>query len=155
VVLLVRTPNSSSNHNKGNNSNRKQTLCLATSVMEQTPILLVQGLAQAVNSYTIVLCAKFPYQCSAGSAFGSAPAAGGTSLFGAPKPATGFGAFGGGGGGATFGSTSNFGQNTNAGASAFGQPSTSTSAFGSGGGLFGNNKPSAGFGTTQCRRRVL
>ena len=71
-------------------------------------------------------------------------------VFGAPKPATGFGAFGGGGtsafggGGGAFGSTGNA-PNTGV----FGQPSTSTSAFGapSNNALFGANKP-AGFGST-------
>ena len=83
-------------------------------------------------------------------------------VFGQPKPATGFGAFGG-GGGATFGSTGNtstFGSTPGTGAfgstpnpsntsgGIFGQPSTSTNTFGSGGGIFGQNKPATPFGAT-------
>ncbi|KAF7981731.1 hypothetical protein HWV62_32335 [Athelia sp. TMB] len=78
-------------------------------------------------------------------------------LFGAPKPATGFGAFGGGttstfgnaGGGSAFGSTANAGNNTTGGG-LFGQPAATntTGAFGSGGGLFGQNKPATAFGAS-------
>ncbi|KII95281.1 hypothetical protein PLICRDRAFT_208927 [Plicaturopsis crispa FD-325 SS-3] len=73
-------------------------------------------------------------------------------LFGASKPATGFGAFGGGGG--TFGGGGAFGASTSTPASGsgggiFGQANTNagTSTFG-GGGLFGQNKPATGFGAT-------
>ncbi|GJE87476.1 nucleoporin2-domain-containing protein [Phanerochaete sordida] len=77
-----------------------------------------------------------------------------TGLFGAPKPNTGFGAFGGGAttGGSSFGGTGAFGTNT-AGASTgtglFGQnnASTSTGSFG-GGGLFGAKPAGSTFGTT-------
>ncbi|OSD04447.1 hypothetical protein PYCCODRAFT_1407337 [Trametes coccinea BRFM310] len=97
-------------------------------------------------------------------AFGSTNSSNtGGGLFGAPKPATGFGAFGGGGtsafgstttttpafgsGGGAFGSTP-AAPTTSTGTGLFGaQPSTSTGAFG-GGGLFGANKPATGFGTT-------
>ncbi|KAI0711054.1 nucleoporin autopeptidase-domain-containing protein [Cerioporus squamosus] len=97
-----------------------------------------------------------------GGAFGANASGGGA--FGAPKPATGFGAFGGGtstfgsntgtsafGGGGTgaFGSTANAGAGTGTGTGLFGsQPSTSTNAFG-GGGMFGQPKPATGaFGAT-------
>ncbi|KAE9404840.1 hypothetical protein BT96DRAFT_955485 [Gymnopus androsaceus JB14] len=70
-----------------------------------------------------------------------------SSVFGAPKPATGFGAFGGGGTGA-FGSTgtSAFG-NTGQSTSAFGQPANN-SAFGSttGSSIFGQPKATSAFG---------
>lgn len=90
----------------------------------------------------------------AGSAFGATNTANATNpIFGAPKPATGFGSFGGGtvafgGGGGAFGQTST---NPTASTSAFGQPTTTgTSAFGAatGTGLFGANKPATGFGAT-------
>ncbi|KAI0638585.1 nucleoporin autopeptidase-domain-containing protein [Trametes polyzona] len=88
----------------------------------------------------------------------------GGGLFGQPKPATGFGAFGGGGttafgsttpaapafgsGGGAFGSTTGTTGTTTGTGGLFGsQPSTSTGAFG-GGGLFGANKPATGFGAT-------
>ncbi|KAI0832820.1 nucleoporin autopeptidase-domain-containing protein [Trametes gibbosa] len=89
----------------------------------------------------------------------------GGGLFGPPKPATGFGAFGGGagaGGTTAFGSTATatpaFGSTggtfgnaaaapgTSTGTGLFGsQPSTTTNAFG-GGGLFGTNNTAGGFG---------
>ncbi|KAL4245762.1 nucleoporin GLFG family protein [Abortiporus biennis] len=85
------------------------------------------------------------------SGFGAGTGGG---LFGAPKPATGFGAFGGGGTGtSTFGSGGAFGSTTagtsGTGTGVFGsQPGTSgTSTFGSGG-LFGGPKPTTSFGTT-------
>ncbi|EIW82263.1 hypothetical protein CONPUDRAFT_136791 [Coniophora puteana RWD-64-598 SS2] len=73
-----------------------------------------------------------------------------TSAFGAPKPTTGFGGFG--GGGSTFGSGTNaFGTNNPAGTSGsnvFGSNSGPPNAFGGGGGMFGQNKPTTGFGVT-------
>ncbi|KAH7909456.1 nucleoporin autopeptidase-domain-containing protein [Hygrophoropsis aurantiaca] len=78
-----------------------------------------------------------------------------TSVFGAPKPASGFGAFG--GGNSTFGAGGAFGaSNSNTGtpgtgSSLFGNtstPATNTSNSAFGGGMFGQNKPAAGFGTT-------
>ncbi|KAK7470253.1 hypothetical protein VKT23_001687 [Stygiomarasmius scandens] len=73
------------------------------------------------------------------------------SVFGAPKPATGFGAFGGGGTSTFGGGTGAFGGGGGA-TSAFGQPSTSTntgSVFGGGGaGIFGQNKGTSAFGST-------
>lgn len=64
-------------------------------------------------------------------AFGGGNTANATSAFGA-KPATGFGAFGGGTGAFGGGTTSAFGQPAAAPAtSAFGQPAAATSAFGS------------------------
>jgi nuclear pore complex protein Nup98-Nup96 len=79
--------------------------------------------------------------------FGGNPSTG-NSVFGAPKPATGFGAFSAGTG--AFGSgTSAFGQPaTTSTASAFGQPSTSTSAFGGGSNLFGNKSAFGGTALT-------
>ena len=84
-------------------------------------------------------------------AFGQNTAAStGTSAFGAPKPATGFGAFGGGtsafgGGGSTFGGTSAGTSGTNV----FGSTTPSTgSAFGAGSSLFGQPKPATTFGAT-------
>ncbi|KAH7887490.1 hypothetical protein F5I97DRAFT_837804 [Phlebopus sp. FC_14] len=76
-----------------------------------------------------------------------------TSAFGAPKPATGFGAFSGGpstfaGGGSAFGSTNAPGTS---GTSIFGTGAGTTtgSAFGGGGGgVFGQNKPATSFGAT-------
>ena len=74
----------------------------------------------------------------------------GTSAFGAPKPATGFGAFG---GGSTFGGAgSAFGGAPAAGTSGtngFGSAAPSTgSAFGGSGSLFGQPKPATAFGAT-------
>ncbi|KAJ3928055.1 MAG: nucleoporin autopeptidase-domain-containing protein [Lentinula lateritia] len=72
------------------------------------------------------------------------------SVFGAPKPATGFGAFGGGGtssfGGGGTSAFGNTGQNTT---SAFGQPAN-TGAFGggTGGSIFGQPKTTSAFGTS-------
>jgi len=72
------------------------------------------------------------------------------SVFGAPKPATGFGAFGGNGTSTFGGGTGAFGSGGTT--SAFGQPSTSTntgSVFGGGGaGIFGQNKGTSAFGST-------
>lgn len=69
----------------------------------------------------------------------------GTGVFGAPKPATGFGAFSGGSNAFTSGTQSAFGQPATTGTtSAFSQPSTSTSAFGGGSNLFGKST----FGST-------
>ena len=79
-----------------------------------------------------------------GGAFGNNANAG-TSAFGAPKPATGFGAFGGSGGTGAFGSGA-FGSNTNtSGGGLFGQANTNNAAgaFGSGSGLFGNKPAGA------------
>ncbi|KAH7926776.1 hypothetical protein BV22DRAFT_1111472 [Leucogyrophana mollusca] len=93
---------------------------------------------------------------SAFGAFGQNTAqqpAANNSVFGAPKPATGFGAFG--GGTSTFGTGGAFGAtNNNAGTSAtggglFGTSSTNTNTGGAfGTGLFGQNKAATGFGTT-------
>ncbi|TFK72053.1 hypothetical protein BDN72DRAFT_957646 [Pluteus cervinus] len=86
----------------------------------------------------------------AGFGFGGGSTTTTPSMFGAPKPTTGFGAFG--GGNTTFGGSSTFNQpaSNTAGTSTglFGQPSTSSSAFGTGGtGAFGA-KPATGFGST-------
>ena len=74
----------------------------------------------------------------------------GFGAFGSAKPATGFGAFG--GGGSTFGGGGTFGQPSTSqtgttSTNIFGQPSSNTSAFGSGGGIFGT-KPASTFGST-------
>jgi nuclear pore complex protein Nup98-Nup96 len=75
------------------------------------------------------------------------------SLFGGAKPATGFGAFGG-GTTSTFGSGGVFGQNTSTtpGTSTglFGQPA-STTTFGAGGTSLFNKPATSGFGSTQSR----
>ena len=80
------------------------------------------------------------------------------SMFGATKPATGFGAFGGGGttafggGGGTFGPagpSQPAASNTNL----FGQPSTSTGAFGAG--TFGSKPATSAFGATTCTLEIL
>ncbi|KAL4076294.1 nucleoporin autopeptidase-domain-containing protein [Scleroderma citrinum] len=76
------------------------------------------------------------------------------SVFGAPKPATGFGAFGGGtsgfgGGTNAFGSTNTTATTgTGTGTGMFGSNTGTTGAFGAGAGMFGQNKPTTtGFGT--------
>ncbi|KAI6135156.1 hypothetical protein EV401DRAFT_884577 [Pisolithus croceorrhizus] len=74
-----------------------------------------------------------------------------TSAFGAPKPASGFGAFGGGGTNAFGTGTGTFGSTTTApatGTGIFGSSNTG-GTFGTGGGLFGQNKPATtNFGST-------
>lgn len=81
------------------------------------------------------------------------------SAFGAPKPATGFGAFGGGGTSAfgSGGGTSAFGNAGQATTSAFGQPANNnTSAFGNTGGssIFGQPKTTSAFGTAAASKHV-
>jgi nuclear pore complex protein Nup98-Nup96 len=76
-------------------------------------------------------------------------------LFGGAKPATGFGAFAGGGGntssfgggGGAFGNTNNA-SGPSPGTGLFGQTSTNTSSAFGGGGLFGNKPATTGFGST-------
>ncbi len=80
----------------------------------------------------------------------------GFGAFGSAKPATGFGAFGGGGstfGGNTFGQPSTS-QTGAASTNMFGQPSSTPSAFGSGGGIFGA-KPTSTFGSTPSKRIIV
>lgn len=80
------------------------------------------------------------------------------SMFGAPKPATGFGAFGGGGasafggGGGTFGSAGPS-QPAAPSTNLFGQQGTSGGAFGAG--TFGGKPATSAFGATTCMLEIL
>lgn len=101
------------------------------------------GLSISFSSDILFLTCTLPGAFAGGSA--------NPSMFGATKPATGFGAFGGGGtsafggGGGTFGPTGPSqpaASNTNL----FGQPSTSGGAFGAG--TFGSKPATSAFGAT-------
>ena len=133
LQVLLDSPNS-----------RRSIQCLETSLQ-----LLVQTQEQVVS----VCHSSFIYQSLTyfiPGAFGGNP--GTSSVFSAPKPASGFGAFSGGAGAFGGGTTSAFGQptaGTSTNTSVFGQPTTTTTTtnpFGGGTGLFGGGNKSA-FGT--------
>lgn len=131
------------NHNSSSSSNHRLTQCL----VHLAPLLL--RLQVSVSSSWLFLLLLHILRLSPGG-FGSTNTSNSGGLFGAPKPATGFGAFGGGtstfgGGTGGMGSTA---AGTSTGTGLFGTQNTGgTNAFGSG--LFGNAKPATNtFGST-------
>ena|ERR1700761_9470091 len=102
------------------------------------------GLSISFSSVIIFL------SCTVLGAFGVA--SNNPSMFGATEPATGFGAFGGGGTafGATGGTFGSAGPSQPAASnkSLFGQPSTTSGAFGAG--TFGGKPATSAFGATTC-----
>ena len=137
------------------NNLSKRTLCLGTSL----PIRILrprQGARRLVcQSHSPIT--TFLLLATLLGAFGGGN--NNPSMFGATKPAAGFGAFGGGGGttafgggGGTFGAagpSQPAASNTNL----FGQPSTSTGAFGAG--TFGSKPATSAFGATTCTLEIL
>jgi hypothetical protein len=147
VELLVRT-----------NNNHKPIRCLET--WHPTRTLALQQVVLVGILLIHAFAESHSWQSGAFSQASNA-ANQSTSLFGAPKPATGFGAFGGGttstfggGGGGVFGQNANTAP-TATGTSLFGQPA-STGAFGStttGTSLF--NKPASTFGAATCESSIV
>ena len=153
----------SGSHRTPNSNNHRRTQCSEDLVELTLRGRLVRASVVRRSTSPDASIALIPSFLVGTGAFGANNASAGGGLFGQPKPATGFGAFGGGTGtfGGAAGTTSAFGSTggtgafgqpaaatTGTGAGIFGQPSTSTGAFG-GGGLFGQNKPATGaFGAT-------
>jgi hypothetical protein len=136
---------------KIHNSNlSKRTQCLETS--PPIPILHLQQAARRLVCYSITLLAFFLLTGPSSGAFGGSN--NNPSMFNNTKPATGFGAFGGGGssafgtGGGAFGSATPS-QPAASNTGLFGQSNATGSAFGTG--TFAN-KPAAAsaFGPTAC-----
>jgi hypothetical protein len=146
-VQLLDQPTHSASSNHSSRSSLQRTRCL------ETLVLATLGLLPLVR-FTIAshLCISVVDKFHRVGAFGQSGAPStSTSAFNAPKPTSGFGAFGGGtsafnAGGNAFGGTSTAGTpGTNLFAS---NTPAAGSAFGGGGSIFGQNKPAATFGAT-------